>query len=338
MKLLTRSAARLSAALLLALTMILATDAAWGQDETDTTWDDLGLDPEGFKFDEEIFGHVSTGWFPQAYSAYTLSLSSHLFADVYDHAPGIRPRAFRPTTSPFTQSNPYRSDEREILQPNSDEEEDDGYPTTGLQDYSISFLYNLPMPAVLRVNAGLQISEGLLFSSDNSRSYLTIGGAKQQFKEVGVAHLKQYSLVGTGGIVIPVYGGFIKNEGATFASYYYLYGGYSFAYAVSSKGTQYSQIASAKDQIRYGNGGDTVTLINKDRFEGLNRLREAIEVGIGWNVAFESGAFGVELFASLPRTSVLDDVEWKQYFVGFRVSLGHHWFPTKRKSPASSTP
>jgi len=330
---LSRYAARPYAALFLALALFLSAHAAHAQDETDTTWDDLGLDPEGFKFDEEIFGHVSTGWFPQAYSGYTLSLTGPLFyTDVFDKASGIRPRAFRPTTSPFTESNPYDGDEREILQPNSEDEEDDGYPTSGLQDYSINFLYNLPMPLVLRLNAGVQISEGILFARDESRSYLTIGGAKQQFKEVGVAYLKQYSAVGTGGIVIPLYGGFIRNEATTFASYYYLYGGYSLAYAVSSKGTQYSQIANAKDQIRYGNGADTVTLINQDRFEGLNRLREAIEVGLGWNVAFEGAAFGMEAFVSVPRTSVLDDVEWKQYFVGFRISLGHHWLPKKRKA------
>jgi hypothetical protein len=311
----------------------LASTAARAQDDdTDTTWDDLGLDPEGFKLDDDIFGHVSTGWFPQPYTAFTFSVSGPFFyQDVWDHAPGIRPRGFRPTTEPFSDSNPYDSDEREILQPNSEEEEDDGYPTTEFQDYSVNFLYNLPFPMVLRANAGVQISDGLLFSNDNSRSYLTIGGAKQQFKEVGVAHLKQYSLVGTGGIVIPVYGGFIKNESTVLASYYYIYGGYSLAYAVSSKGTQYSQIASAKDQIRYGNGADTVTLIYQSKFEGLNRLREAIEVGIGWNLAFDDVAMGMEAFVSLPRTSVLDDVECKQYFAGFRISLGYQWFPKKRK-------
>jgi|GEM_PF-678678 len=317
-------------ALLLLLYMFLPGPAtAVAQEGTDSTWDDLGLDPDGFTFDESVFGHVSTGWFPQAYSAFTLSLAGKfLYADVFDRADGIRPRAFRPTTEPFTWHDPFAdSDERSILQPNSDEEEDDGYPVTNYDEYMLTFLYNLPMPAVLRLNGGLQITEGMLYSLDTSRSYLTLGGAAQPFREVGVAYLKQYSIAGSAGLNIPIYGGFIRTEALTFASYYYIYAGYSFAYAVSSRGTQYTQIANAKDNIRYGNGTDTVTLINKARFDELDRLQSAIELAIGWNVAAEFGAFGFEAFVSLPQKSILKDADWKQYYAGLRISLGWHWQP-----------
>lgn len=301
-------------------------------DGVDSTWDDLGLDPDGFKLDEDIIGHVSAGWFPQPYSAYTLSFTGKLFyADVHDRADGVRPRSFRPTSEPFTWHNPFDDDEREIFQPNSDEEEEDGYPTTSHDEYLLTFLYNLPMPAIMRVQGGLEITEGMLFSNDTSRAYLTLGGAAQPFKEVGVAHLKQYSINGSAGLNIPLYGGFIKSEATTIASYYYLYGAYSVSYAVSSKGTQYVQIANAKDNLRYGNGADTLTLINKERFEDLNRLRTAIEVGIGWNLAAEFGALGFEAFVSVPQNSVLKDVEWKQYFAGLRIALGWHWLPGKKK-------
>lgn len=293
--------------------------------EQDSTWDDLGLDPDGFKFDEDIFGHVSTGWFPQPYHAYTISLMGKLFyADVHDRAEGIRPRAFRTTTEPFSWHNPFDSDEREILQPNSDEEAEDSYPVTNYDEYLLSFLYTPPLPALLRADAGLQITEGMLYSNDTSRSYLTLGGASQPFREVSVAHLKQYAIMGSAGVSIPFYGGFISNESTTFASYYYIYGGYSFAYTVSSKGMQYTQIANAKDAIRYGNGTDTVMLVNRTTFEGLNRVRTAIELAIGWNVASDFGAIGMEAFISLPQSSVLKDVDWKQYFAGFRLSLGWH--------------
>lgn len=306
------------------LLFVLAAISVMAQ-EQDSTWDDLGLDPEGFKFDEDIFGHVSTGWFPQPYSAYTISIEDELFySDVFDRAEGIRPRALRPTTEPFSWRNPYNSGEREILQPNSDDEEDDSYPVTDYSEYMLSFLYNLPMPAILRADAGLQITEGMLFSNDTSRAYLTLGGVAQPFKEVSVAYLKQYSIMGSAGLSIPIYGGFIDNESTTFASYYYIYGGYSIAYVVSSKGIQYTQIANAKDAIRYGNGTDTVTLVNRTTFDGLNRVRTAIELAVGWNLAMEFGAVGVEAFVSLPQSSVLKDVDWKQYFAGFRISVGFH--------------
>jgi hypothetical protein len=324
---------RRGAAAFLILLVAGALSAAIAQ-EADSTWDDLGLDPEGFKYDEETFGHVSTGWFPQPYTAYTLSYSGP-FGDTYDFANNIRPQGLRPTTAPFSWHNPFDGDERKILQPNSDEEEDDGYPATSYDDYTLTFLYNLPLPAVLRFSGAVQVSQGMLFSNDTSRSYLGLSGVRQPLKEVGVAYLNQYSIAGSAGIDIPVYGAFIKNEALTLSSYYYIFGGYTAAYAVSSKGTQYSQIANAKDQIRYGNGADTVTLINKQRFDDLNRLRTSIDLGIGWNVmASDFAAFGAELFVSVPQSSLLRDVAWKQYFIGLRLSLGWHWTGEgKKKKP-----
>lgn len=318
--------------LLLLLIFVLGATVAIAQ-EQDSTWDDLGLDPEGFKFDEDIFGHVSTGWFPRPYNAYTISFGGELFyADVHDRAEGIRPRALRPTTEPFSWHNPYDSGERDILQPNSPDEEDDGYPVTNYDEYLLTLLYNFPIPAILRADAGVQVTEGMLYSNDTSRSYLTLGGAAQPFKEVGVAYLKQHSVMGSLGLSIPIYGGFIDNESTSFASYYYIYGGYSIAYAVSSKGTQYTQIANAKDGIRYGNGTDTVRLINTTTFQDLNRVRTAIELAVGWNLAFDFGAIGMEAFISLPQSSVLKDVEWKQYFTGFRISVGFQKILGKKDS------
>ncbi|MBS1913302.1 MAG: hypothetical protein JST22_15040 [Bacteroidetes bacterium] len=319
--------------LLVCIGLAACATCAHAQDEADSTWDDYGANPERFKLDDDIFGHVSTGWFPQAYTGYTLEYGGTFFlADAYDVAPNIRSRAFAPTTEPFTQANPFTSSsERKILKPNSQDEESDGYPATDYSEYMLTFLYNLPMPAVVRLQSGLQVSEGMLFSNDTSRSFLTIGGAMQPFKEVGVIHLKQYSLLGSIGLVIPVYGGFIDNEAMALGSYYYVYGGISAAYAVSSKGTQYSQIADAKDEIRYGNGSDTATLINKRTFDGLNRLRTAWEFAIGWNLQVQPIALSFEVFASVPRTSVLADADWKQYFVGIRASFGAHWLPDKSK-------
>ncbi len=326
-------------AVLLALLALAATSPVANAQDADSTWDDLGLDPEGFTYDKEIFGHASTGWFPQAYTGYTLSYTGDLFyADVFDHARGIRPRSFQPTTEPFTGSNPFDSDERDIYQAYKGEQEEDGYPVTDYTEYGLTFLYNLPMPAVLRLGGALQITEGMLFSRDTSRSFLTLRGVAQPFKEVGVVYLKQYSLAGSAGINIPVYGGFIRSEALTLASYYYIYAGYSAAYAISSRGTQYSQIADAKDDLRYGNGTDTVRLIDKALFQDLDRLRTSLDLAVGWNLASDFGAIGFEAFVSLPQRSVLKDVEWKQYVAGLRIAAGWHWLPSKRDTTSAPPP
>jgi hypothetical protein len=306
-------------------------DGDFGMD-ADSTWNGLDtLNPEDFRFDSDLIGHYSHGWFPAAQRGMSLSFQSTLFyADVYDAANGIRPSSFRSTTAPFGWRNPYGSGEQKILQPNSDKESEDGYPATSYEEYIARFTYNLPMPAVLRFGAGLTVTQGLLFSNDTTRSYLGLNGAMQPLKEVGVAYLSEYLLTGSAGVTIPFYGVFVESEAATVASYYYLHLGISAAYSVSSRLTQYAQIANAKGELRYGNGADTVTLLYRSRPGDLERMRTSIDVALGWNFAIEIGTVSFELFGSYPLKSVLTDADWKQYYVGMRGAIGYQWLPERK--------
>lgn len=307
-------------------------DSTWSDDSV-STWDDLGLDTLDFPY-EDIIGHVSTGWFPQPYFATSLSLGSLMFGDMFDRGSNLRSKAFVPTAAPFGWRNPYTDDEREILQPGSNEEEDDGYPLTSYSEYSLTYLVNPPFPAILRLGAGLRISEGLLFSSDTSRSYLGLNGVPQPLKEVGVIDLKEYSIAGTAGLEIPIYGAFIDNDIVTLSSYYFLFGGVTATYAVSSEATQYSQIANAKGELRYKNATDTVRMFHERELEGLNKLRLGYEIGIGWRFAAENFVFGFEPYMTIPITPVVKDAEWRQYPLAIRFSIGYQWLP----SDTSSTP
>src|SRR5947209_5230830 len=97
----------------------------------DSTRDDMGLDPEGFKFDNDLISHYSHGWFPQTFPAHSLSIfTDFLYSDTFDQAVSIRSRAFHPTTSSFNNSNPFLSGERAIMQAGQSKEEDDGYPVS----------------------------------------------------------------------------------------------------------------------------------------------------------------------------------------------------------------
>jgi len=309
------------------------TDTTWN---ADSAWAELGLDPDGFQFDDEVFGHVSTGWFPIPFLAWSLSYTTDAFySDTYDQAMSLRSASLRPTTYPFSWRDPYQdADEREIMRPYKDEEEDDGYPVTNYDEHRMTFSFSAPVPLLLRASAGLTITEGLLFSNDTTRSYLSLAGVVRNLREVGVVYLKEYAIAGDIGLTIPLYGGFIKNEAFRGSSYYYLHGGIGGSYAVSSEATQYTQIANAKSDIRYGNGGDTATLIREERLPNLNRTRYAYHAAIGWNLTAEFFHLGFELFATVPTTSVLDDADWEQYFVGARISLGYQWVPEKEENKA----
>ena len=114
-------------------------------------------------------------------------------------------------------------------------------------------------------------------------------------------------------------------EDITAYSFYYIYSGISASYTLSSKGTQYAQIANAKDIIRYNNGLDTINLKSNTSFSELNRFRYYLDIGIGWD--FEASKVGLkyELFFSVPLSSVLKDTEWNQYKVGLNLSLYLQW-------------
>lgn len=302
------------------------------QVEQDSLWKSIGLDPEGPDMGDlvdDFIKHYSHGWFPQAFAARSLSFTTLFpYADVFDRAHGIRSSGFVPTTAPFTHSNPYRSGEREIQQPNLNKEiEDAVYPVTNFSEYGLSFTLNLPMPAILRADATLQIADGLLFSNDTTRSYLTLAGNKGSLKEVNTLFLNQYALAGKIGVSIPFYGVFLVSEAVTIGSYYYLNVGVSGAYTVSSKATQYVQLANVKEDLRYGNGMDTLTLIDNRTLNQLDRVRTAAEVALGWNVSAEFGTFFFEAFFSRQLNSVLKDADWKQSYVGLRLGIGYQWLP-----------
>jgi hypothetical protein len=300
--------------------------------EPDSTYDDFGLDPEGYKVESDLIGHYSHGWFPQPYTASTLSfMTNFIYADVFDFADGIRPGGFHPTTSPFTWHNPYIGNEREIMQAGKNETEDDGFPVTEYSEYSLSYLYNLPMPAIVRGDLQLRITDGLLFSNDTTRSYLALSGVKHSLKEVGVMHLAEYTLAGSLGLNIPFYGVFLESEATNVSSYYYLHVGASAGYVIVSKATQYAQIANAKDELRYGNSRDTVTFLQKKKLGDLDRFRTALDFSLGWGFATDFGAFSIEAFVTVPVSSVLKDAEWKQYYTGLRLALGYQWEPRDKR-------
>lgn len=299
--------------------------------QTDELPDLDSLDPEEFEVESDLALYHSTGWFPRPHPGMSLMLLLE-FGDVWDRAPGIRSQAFASTPFPFSHSDPFGdSDERDIMKSFSEEEEDDT-PETGYNGYTLLFTANLPLPLVLRAEAGLLMADGLLFSSDRTRSFLEHNGSRRRFHEVGVVYMEEYLLKGSVGFSIPVYGAFLSNDNGlyrststTVASYYYLHGAITGLYAVSSKAAQYAQIADVKDRLRYDNGADTVRLQPRAMLEGTQRSRTAVSVAVGWALSSQSVSLCIEPFVMIPITPVLGDAEWRQIMGGVRMALGYQW-------------
>lgn len=282
------------------------------------------LRPEDFNVETDLVLYHSTGWFPRPFPGFAL-VGRFEGTDIWDNARSIRSAAFAPTAFPFSHSNPYGdSEERDIKKKFSDDNEDD-YPETGLTGYSLMFTLNLPFPLVLRADAGLLFADGLLFSSDRTRSFLDDNGSRRDFHEVTGFYLEEYLLKGSLGAQIPVYGAFVDAEDLKLSSYYYIFGEYTAFYSVDRIATQYTQIADAKDKLRYNGGSDTATVRSMTEIPAFNRFRRAVTVGMGWSFSAGPIAFSFEPYISLPLTSVLKDAEWKQYIAGARFGIGYQW-------------
>jgi hypothetical protein len=333
--------------------MLLSAAAAAAQtgERVDTTEDDSwnedwtldSLDPDDFAFDsEEQIYHLSRGWFPTPNRGSSLSLTTEfLYVDVHDRATDLRSSAIVPTTEPFTWHNPYRCGffsylidnlmggggctERTIRAVSDGEELDELYPESGFDEFGLRFVHNFRFPVMLRAEGYYRQFKGILFSEDTSRAYLSFDGAPRSFREIGVLTHTQYSVAGSIGLQIPFYGVFLDSDFGRLGSYYYVYGGVGGGYAVVSRTTQYAQIADAKDEIRYGNGQDTVTLMHTNDAEGIGRLRTSIETALGWGLTAEFFTLGFEAFLSIPTRSMLEDAEWREYAAGLRFSVGYAW-------------
>lgn len=310
-------------------------------DEEEYPWEDWTLD----SLDEEDFEeidpgntaeviHISTGLFPTPSPGASIELYfPFVYNDVFNRASGLRSAFIAETTEPFSWRDPYNCpfiefdgcEEKTILMPGTDEEVEDGYPTVEFSEIGLRLSYHLPLPGVVSVSGAYRHAVGLLYSEDTSRAYLSFDGGMRPFREIGVLQYRQHSVSGSVGLHIPVYGAFLTTKGMTLGSYYYVGGAYSADYALVNRAEQYSQIADAKEQIRYGNRQDTAVLMRRNQPPGFNRYRSSVEVNLGWRVAAEVITFGIEGFFSIPRTSVLEDADWWQYYGGFRMYVGYLW-------------
>ena len=308
----------------------------WGED-----WTLDSLNIEDFDFQGDDVYRYSKGWFPTPYEAASLSFFSGINNDLHDRATNLRSRAFEPTVSPFDWHDPYNCSgvgeffgfdckEKQILKDDSDEPVEGGYPRRNYSEIGLRFLYHLPVPAILRAEAAYRVSNGLLYSEDTTRAYLPHDGVPRSFREIGVLFHHQDIVSGGIGLQIPVNGVFFDSDFGSIGSYYYIFGQLAADYALFVRTRQYTQIADAKDQIRFGNGQDTVSLMNTNAPEGINRLRTSWEAGLGWGLSFEVFVAGIEAYISVPFTSLVDDGNWKQYYAGLRFSLGYQWGTTSR--------
>lgn len=294
-----------------------------GQDqdhELDSLWNLEDLNPDDFDFTEDFPMTYSKGWFPRPLkTTFGLGLS-YAGGSVYDAASKIRSNSFVQTYNGFQGGYGFKSEQEQIKKQNSDDFEDE-YPAQDLWDLGFTGFFSSKY-LMLEAKANYCRSHSILSSIDDTRSFLNLAGYKQKFNEGAVVHLADHNIRLSLGLTIPIWGAFVF-ESFSISSYYYIQAGIAWEYPLSSSATQYFQILDAKDDLRYGNGSDTVRVMHDVKLKSLSDVRQSFEIAIGNITDFNVIGLEYSIRYSYMLNSVLTDAVWKQHHL--KLNLGIYY-------------
>jgi hypothetical protein len=294
------------------------------------------FDPEN-PIGSDFLRHSSRGWFPTPFAAQSLYLTSLIDFPV-NFANGVRFGGLPTTTNPYSLKNPY-SDEKQRypFKVGSRTEREGSFPTNYNDGLGILYEISLLIPLVLRFGARYAWQGTVLFSSNSpERSagrFLPSNTAEklEPIELVNNLFMEERKMEGLAGIKIPIYGAFADLTDQRVSSYYYLSLAVVGSYTFWHNATQYAQILTENDQLRFPNGTDTTHRWNAP-LTNFNQTRMSIDVAVGWGlsgeVALGSTDIGLaammELFCTIPTSTVVSGVEWRQYVAGGRFAVGWH--------------
>lgn len=302
------------------------------EDVLNTPQDTTTFDPEN-PLGNDFLRHSSRGWFPSPFAAHSIFLWSSINIPL-NFADNVRFPALPATTNPFTLTSPYSDDDkRKPFKVGFKKEREGDYPKS--YDGSIGILYELsvPIPVMLRVGARYAWQGTVLFSSTSAGRFLPSNTAEtlEQVQIVNNLLVEERRAEGLAGIKIPIYGAFADLLDQRVASYYYLSLSALGSYAFWQNTTQYAQILTTDDKLRFPNRTDTTQRWNAP-MPNFNQTRINIDVALGWGVSGEIAigsidaglASLIEVYCTIPTATVVQGVEWRQYSIGARLTVGWH--------------
>lgn len=292
------------------------------REAADSTWLLDTLDVKNYSIIQPEDIKYSYGWMPtivhQFYGIY-INLGSF---DTWDAARGITSKSlFSPAVGGFNSDLSLDKNERTIKKPFSLNDET-VYPATSYFTIFAGFETRMTKWAYIYGNLGYSSNCSLLSSNNYSKSYLGRNGGKVDVKEANIVYLNEKGLYYGTGLSIPFYGAYLS-AGDNMCSAYCLNLGLSGAYRVSSKATQYLQLANNKDEVRFKNGTDTLRLIDESTLANINRHRFYVEMGLSMKSVMSKAMMEFGFVYALPLTRVLDDADWKQHSIRVFISIGY---------------
>jgi hypothetical protein len=195
------------------------------------------------------------------------------------------------------------------------------YPKNSNVRTSIEILYHTGSIIDFGFNLSFDFISEVLYN-ENEMLFLNEIKLPEAFKERTFIDNSEILFKAGAGLSIPLFDfiqGNFKRSARIERQSFSIYLGVSVATPIKSEATQYLQIVN-NDLLRYRNGTDTLVIINDSKLETLNSFRSYFDVLLSWRISGKMG-FGADLYYSYQLNSVLEDSDWKQWFLGLRFSL-----------------
>jgi hypothetical protein len=302
------------------------------EDILNTPQDTTSFDPEN-PLGNDFLRHSSRGWFPIPFAAHSIFLWSSINIPL-NFADNVRFPSLPATTNPFTLTNPYSdNDKRKPFKIGSKTDREGDYPQHYYDGIGILYELSIPIPLMLRLGARYAW-QGTVFFSSNSAGRFLPSNAAETLESVQIVNnvlIEERRAEGLAGIKIPIYGAFADLLDQRIASYYYLSLSALGSYAFWQNTTQYAQILTSDDKLRFPNRTDTTQRWNAS-MPNFNQTRINIDVAFGWGISGEIAIGSIdaglaslmEIYCTIPTTTLVQGVEWRQYSIGARLTVGWH--------------
>lgn len=286
----------------------------------DSTWNLFEYDQDSLTYESDYQIDYSLGWFPTPVKDYN-NLSFYFTGGwLIDLARGINSASWIKTANPYTRTNPFEEDEGNFKKTFSNDQLDYA-PSRYLVNLGFDYRYAMSFPLILKFYGDVMFTKGILYSADYQKYFTSWSGERKQIKEVGVLTLYEVAARGGIGFEIPIYGAYMQMDKEYFSNTYYFSAGVSMSYPFYQEGTQYLQIATNKDHIRYNNGRDTLRLISEQKLATLTPYRYYLDLGLGLEFEGSGDGAAFEIYCGLPLNSVLNDAYWGQILFGIKISI-----------------
>ena len=271
-------------------------------------------------FETNIF---QRGWFPNYTNFKKFIGMSNSSIFLHESASNIRSKYFYDIGAGFKSGLPIGDEDRmKIVKDPKTGEKEDEYPEKDAGDLAIAFGVFVPStPLFFQVNAIYSQVKSRLFYLDKSKHYLDYYGNLCAIEELNVLYLNQHFIGLNPHIKLSLWGANMGFKNYNIGSVYYLNLGLDLSYSVQSRFTQYSQIVSDKNNIRYNNGKDTLNVIDNKYLENINPFRSVGHIGFGIGTTILMMKFDFEIFYKRQLNNVIKDGDWKNHGWGIRGDL-----------------